>query len=399
MKKVLFVITTSTNMGDIALCQEWIADLGREDFSFGYVLCPPLKEFIDSRDSFFLYEDETPVKDSILNAVETFRPDALIFGTNAFWNLAEYQGAEFGKFILEPDDVEIPVLSFDPFEIGFEHVMPQSGDKVPFSAVPDWVWALRYMSLTPKSPNARHFCTQKAFQTSKNRTRPEVLSKWGIDPKKRTVLLAISRDRFEFIQQHYPKYYDHLADLFSNVSDRDAHFLIVLPEKIDAFASLPNATQLPFVKFEDFLDLIAASSVYLTDSFISCIVNAFHLGTPSLLIHNTPSSEPLSPGSFLDSGFFPYWVFPYGMVEVCEKLDGLFGIHDCYLRAEVLDPEDFQAKIEALLRDSGTRSELENACREWKRERLALPSPRVVLEEILAGPGIRPPKTAEKGTA
>ncbi len=140
-------------MGDLALCQEWIEELDRDIYNFGYVLDPGLEEFIHPKDKRFLFSKNITIKSSILSAIEVFKAEALIFATNAFWNLPDYDGVKFGEFILKETDVNIPVFSFDPFEIGFTHSMPQTGTKIEFSEVPSWVYALRNMSRFRKSEN------------------------------------------------------------------------------------------------------------------------------------------------------------------------------------------------------------------------------------------------------
>jgi hypothetical protein len=38
MRRLMFVVTTEENMGDLALCQEWIGDLGRSHHRFAFVI-------------------------------------------------------------------------------------------------------------------------------------------------------------------------------------------------------------------------------------------------------------------------------------------------------------------------------------------------------------------------
>jgi hypothetical protein len=127
VQRVMFVVTTSTNMGDIALCQEWIADIGREDTRYAFVISPDLAPFIDPSDACYRFSREIHVKHTILEAAASFHPDAVIFATNSFWNMPGQEGAEYGRFALEPGDIEVPVLSFDPLEL-LMHIAPAAQD-------------------------------------------------------------------------------------------------------------------------------------------------------------------------------------------------------------------------------------------------------------------------------
>lgn len=382
MRKLLFVITTNANLGDLALCQEWIADLGRVDFRFAYVLSHELLPFIDNRDERFLFDPGVHVRKTILAAARGFGADAIVFASNAFWNLKNQKGALFGDFPLAAEDIDIPVLSFDPFEIAFENVTPLSGKKTKFAAVPDWVWALRYMSRSSDEPNARHFCTRRIFDTARTHPKAEVISQWGGDREKKMIFFPISKNRSDFIRATHPGYYAHLAKLFSVESCREAQIFVLSPGRAVEFDGLPNVVQLPLVKFDEFLALVCAAAIYLTDSFISCLVNAFHLGTPSLVLANSESSAGLQSGTFLDGRFFPFRIFPYGFVDPCNKLEQRFEISGCFKQVEVLDEESFSRAIHDLLFDETTISSLGDNCNKWKTARKALPSPRELIEEI-----------------
>ncbi|HEV7684322.1 MAG TPA: DUF6365 family protein [Pyrinomonadaceae bacterium] len=386
MRKLLFVITTNANMGDLALCQEWIADLGREECSFAFVLSSDLLLFLDSRDERFLFDPGVHVKRTILAAAKNFRPDFVIFASNSFWNLKNQKGALFGDFPLSPGDLDVPVLSFDPFEIAFENVTPFSGTRTKFAGVPEWVWALRYMSRSSAEPNARHFCTKRVFQAASTLPKRAIVSQWGGDPDRKTILFPISKNRLEFIRTTYPGYYPHLAALFSTAPCQQAQFFVLSPERVTEFDGLSNVIHLPLVKFEDFLALVSAADIYLTDSFISCVVNAFHLQTPSLVLANSEQSLPLQRGTFLEGRFFPFRVFPYGLVEPCNFLEEKFELSGCYKPVEVLHLAAFARAVQDLLFDEGTVTSLAENCRKWKTDRMALPSPGDLIAEIVSHP-------------
>ncbi|MFT5823033.1 MAG: hypothetical protein ACI8ZM_004292 [Crocinitomix sp.] len=376
---ILFVVTSATNMGDLALCQEWIEELGRDIYQFGYVLVPGLEKFIDPQEERFLFSKEINIKSSILNAVQEFKAEALIFATNAFWNLPDYQGVKFGEFILKENDLSIPIFSFDPFEIGFTHVMPQNGAKIEFSEVPSWVYALRYMSRSPKTENARHFKTSKTY-TNRQLKNKDIITKYGGDPAKKSIIFPISTDRYTFIKNHYPDYYNYLASLFDEL-ENNVQLFSLLPEKVEAFEANRNIIQLSHIPFSDFQDLVQSAAIYLTDSYVSCIVTSFQLETPALLLSN--SNTQVENHSFLGDKPFKYKVFPYGMFEVCNELESLFEVKDCFAKCEILDREGFKKYTSLLLEESDHRQQLKKASKKWKEERKALPSPREILSEVL----------------
>lgn len=380
LRRILFVITSSTNMGDLALCQEWIEDLGREAYVFAFVSDPAMHEFIDTNDICYALSRDLPVRETLLTSCDLFNPDAVIFATNAFWNLPGYQGVRFGEFVLSKDDLDVPVLSYDPFEIGFKHSLPQNGLEVNFSSVPDWVYALRYLSREPKTPNARHFRTKKVYgnRVLKNE---DIIQKYGGQANRKTVVFPISKDRYLFIKEHYPEYYDHLASLFRQLSADQVQFFTVLPEKVTAFESCDHVVQLPFIPFQDFLDLVQSSDLYLTDSFVSCIVTAFQLETPAMLLTN--SQTQVTAPCFLGEAPFPYRVFPYGMADVCEELEALYEIENCYAKYEVLDTGSFRSQVLSLIEPGPERTRLEQECRQWKEARKGLSSPSDILDEVL----------------
>jgi hypothetical protein len=384
MRKLLFVITTDENMGDLALCQEWIADLGRADFDFGYVLCQRMAPFIDPTDVQFFFDPDVHVAETILAAARVFRPDAIIFASNAFWNIRGQKGASFGVFPLKVHQAGVPLLSFDPFEIEFETRVRQTGARIRFAAVPPSVWALRYMSQSSAEPNARHFCTRSIFAGAREAKRDQVLARWGADPAKRTVVFAVSENRYAFIRRYYPEYYRHLARLFASPAAEGVQFAMISPRPIPELARSPRALSLPLIPFQDFLELIAASDLYLADSLISCIVNAFHLAVPAMLLANTEKSRALSQGSFLRDSFFPYKIFPYGFTEVCDAIEVRFGIAGCYEQVEVLDRVDFGRRLRRVLFDPEVNRDMTGRCVRWKTERLTLPTPRATVDAILA---------------
>jgi hypothetical protein len=386
IKKILFVITSDSNMGDLALCQDWIEDLGRDDYCFSFTAAENMASYIDSRDHCFVYQTDYSVKQTILDAVDAFTPDGIIFATNAFWNLSGYQGCKFGEFILQEGDVKVPVFSFDPFETGFTHIMPQTGAAIPFAAVPGWVYALRYMSAEKATPNALHFYSGKIFEKSALTDRAKIIEQWNGDPGKKTIFFPMSKDRFYFIRENYPAYFAYLAEIFTGLPPGRVQVFTILPEEVPEFKSLPHVISLSLLPYNDFLSLVSAADLYLTDSFISCIVTAFHLETPALLLINSEKSKPLSEHSFLENKFFPFWVFPYGMDKICAGLEKLFEAEGCYSKVEVLDKEEVLRSINDLLSPGGPGEQQVSACRQWKKKRRdKLPGPHEIINRVLTG--------------
>jgi hypothetical protein len=383
MRKILYVITSKNNMGDLALCLSWIKDLGREAYRFGFVLDAELISYINQQDSYFTFEKGKNVKESILEAVDKFSAEVIIFATNSFWNLPGHKGCKFGKFILDQGDVSIPVLSFDPFEMGFNHILPQSGDIIPFSAVPNWVYALRYMSIPPLAANARHFYTESVYNKSTLIDPAKAILKWKGKAGKKTIFYPLSKDRFYFIQAHYPKYFTYLATIFNDLVADNVQILTILPENIHEFQELSNVIILPAIPYDDFLSLINASDLYLTDSFISCIVEAIQLETPSLLLMNSEKNSSQFENPFFTGNIFPFWVWPYGMYSVCMQFESLFEIEQCYTKVEILNRTEVLYSIRNLLYSVDRRNDLISSCSKWKIKRKEnLPSPSLVVESI-----------------
>lgn len=384
-KKILYIVTSKTNMGDLALCLSWIRDLGRKNYSYSFVLDPDLVPYISSLDSYLTFDKDRDIRKTILEAVDQFAAEAIIFATNSFWNLPGHNSCQFGKFVLNKEDVSIPVFSFDPFESGFNHIMPQSGHIIPFSAVPDWVYALRYMSIPPLTANARHFFAESVYNKSTLIDPARVISKWEGKTDMKTIFYPLSKDRFYFIQQHYPNYFGYLGEIFSELAADRIQVLTILPEKIPEFEALENVIILPPIPYEDFLSLINASDLYLTDSFISCIVESIQLETPAMLLMNSGKNNALLSGSFFKGGAFPFWVWPYGMYQVCIAFEELFELGHCYGKAEILDKAEVLSSIRKMLFSEQKRAEVIDNCRQWKSERKKnLPTPAMVLDDVFS---------------
>jgi hypothetical protein len=379
----MFVVTTEENMGDLALCQEWIGDLGRDEYQFTFVLASNLARFVDPSDNCVHFRPSIDIGETIAAAAAKFKPDAIIMASNSFWSMRHQRGAKFGRFPDELFGLKIPVLSFDPFEIGFRTKIPHSDQIFEFPEIPANVWRLRYMSRRSTEPNARHFCTTSVFARARAQSRENVLRKWGADPAKRTVIFPVSENRFKSIIESYPRYYLHLARLFSFKQFADVQFITVSPRPVPGLRHARNVLHVPHLPFDDFLALVAAADLYLSDSLISCMVNAFHMAMPVMLLVNSERNAPLAPGTFLNGRFFPYKIFPYGFTEVCDQLVSRFEIEGCFVETEVLDSSDFCNKLERLMFDERAYREVSDRCRAWKEARLQLPSPREVLDYIM----------------
>jgi hypothetical protein len=303
--------------------------------------------------------------------------------SNSFWSMRYQRGATFGRFPEQLFGLGVPLLSFDPFEMAVRTRVPITGAEFEFPAVPPSVWRLRYMSRASSEFNARHFCTRNVFSRARLQPRDQVLCKWGADPRKPTVIFPVSENRFKSILDSYRHYYLHLARLFSLPRFADVQFIVVSPGAIPGLRHAANVVHVPLVPFDEFLALVAASDLYLSDSLMSCMVNAFHLAVPVVLLVNSEASEPLAPGTFLHNRFFPYKLFPLGFSDVYEKLVARFEIEGCFREAEVLDTNDFQQTLEQMLFDADAYRAVRERCSAWKRARLSLPAPTAILDEIL----------------
>lgn len=179
----------------------------------------------------------------------------------------------------------------------------------------------------------------------------------------------------------FPLYYLHLARLSSFAEFEEVQFLVISPRPIPGLLHALNIVHLPHVPFSNFLEIVAASDVYLSDSLISCMVNGFHMGVPVMLLSNRAESLGLAPGTFLDGKFFPYQVFPYGFTEVCQELIRRFEIRDCSVNTEVLNEDELRLKLASVLFNTVEYRQIAARCVAWKDVRLRLP--RQVLDEIL----------------
>lgn len=383
-KNILFVVTSKNNMGDLALCLNWIMDLGRKDYSFGFVFDAEFIQYVHEEDSYFIFERGKKVKQTILEAVTQFSASAIIFATNSFWNLPGFTGCKFGEFVLNENDVTIPVMSFDPFETGFDHIMPQSGHVISFSAVPNWVYALRYMSIKQRSVNAHHFYSESVYNKSALMDPVQTISKWKGRAGMKTIFYPLSKDRFNSIAMLYPDYFKYLATIFNDLAADNVQIITILAGEVEEWQSLNNVIILPTVSYHDFLSLVSSSDLYLTDSYISCVVDAIQLETPALLLMNSEETSSSPESFFLRGKVFPFWVWPYGMRNVCMALERLFGVKECYAKAEILDRNEILYSIRELLFNNEKQNQLIDSCREWKNKRKAnLPAPKYVIKNVM----------------
>lgn len=388
--RILFVVTTQENMGDLALCQEWIGDLGRDEHRFAFVITENHGPFIDPRDERYAFSSEVDVADTVVDAARRFRADAIVMASNSFWSIRGQRGAAFGRFPEKLFDLGVPLLSFDPFEIGFRTYVSHADQAIEFPAIPDGVWKLRYMSRASDDAMARHFCTRAVYDAARDADRAAILRRYGADPARKAVVFPVSANRFKAITRSFRRYYLHLARLFSMPPLRDAQFLVVTPHRVPGLQHAPNVIHVPHLQFGDFLRLLAACDLYLTDSLISCMVSALHLARPVALLANSERSAHLARGTFLDGPrFFPFKVFPYGFTEVCDALVDRFEIGGCFVEAEVLDPAHVVETIGGVLFEEQQYARIAARCMSWKEARLTLPSPKQTLESVLAATGTR----------
>ena len=123
-------------MGDLALCQEWIGDLGREECRFAFAVSSNLTKFIDKADTCFEFQPWIDVGDTFLLAAAIFRPDAVILASNSFWGMKNQCGAQCGQFPEQLYRLGVPLLSFDSFEMGFSTRVPHANQSIRVRACP-----------------------------------------------------------------------------------------------------------------------------------------------------------------------------------------------------------------------------------------------------------------------
>ena len=113
----------------------------------------------------------------------------------------------------------------------------------------------------------------------------------------------------------FPLYYLHLARLSAFTEFEEVQFLVISPRPIPGLLHALNIVHLPHVPFSNFLEIVAASDVYLSDSLISCMVNGFHMGVPVMLLSNRTGAWGSLRVRFSMGSFFRTRSFPIGLLK------------------------------------------------------------------------------------
>lgn len=423
MHRVLFIITSDSNMGDLALCSFWSRSLGRERYTFIYLLPQLVSKFVDPVDVFVHYQPKQHVRDAISGAVKRFLPDVVIYATNSFWSIEGQAGAEFGQFVPLPDDCTIPVCSFDPICGQYGEQSPLLESEVVFEGVPDNVISLRF---TPKKQHAdgvRHFHFPHVFEQPDRLIRQQFLESLGLDGLKQLVLFPMSANRTSTIRGIYYDYYWYLAHLLGKCDPTRIQFVVLSPIQIREFDALSNVTQVPLVNPEAFCNLVQYSNLFLTDSAFSTLMLACWSGVPAVHLQNSyekidDTGISLSKGhlryrlrrawacfanksiytlsafgkhlfsippgkSFWQDDIYRFQVFPFGFFDLCTTLESRYGYASCVTAMEIFDDNEFAATIEGILFSESRRQSFENASRQYRAECRELPTPADIMNELL----------------
>ena len=387
MVKLLFVITSNSNVGDLSLCLEWLNELGHDRFQYAFLLDRSLRHITRGKNILFFYEQDRHVKESILEAVSAFKADVIIFASNSYWNIKGQKGAEMGKWGEEILNLNIPILSFDPLEGLTELYVDLWDMKVSYPPLPENVWSLRDSPNTSTAPapasNIKYFRILKRFEQLTDTRKHEILKDLGVDIKKKTVFLPIAKNCYLDSRKVFYDYYDHLAHLFFQCRTEAVQFLILAPEKIHEFGNCTNVIQIGHQGNDRFLEILKASDIYLTDCGVaSSFLTAMSSSIPSILLCNTYKSLNKVHGynrpeteftqneisgkiSFIHDRLYPYQVFPYGMVDLFNYFKEIYYLKGCYLPVEVLETDDFSNKIRSLLSGTQTRYSLIQRCAKY----------------------------------
>lgn len=389
-------------MGDLSLCLEWVNELGCKEFQHAFVLDRSLQHIIQSEDTLFFYEQDRHVKESILEAVSTFKANVIIFASNSYWNIRGQKGAETGKWDEEILNLKIPLLSFDPLEGLTEFYIDLWDRRASYPPLPENIWSLRDSPNTSSTSNIRHFRILSRFEQLANKRKYEILKDLGVDVKKKTVFFPVAKNCYLDSRKVFYDYYAHLARLFHECRTEAVQFLVLAPERICEFDICMNVIQIGHQSNDRFVEILKASDIYLTDCGVaSSLLHAMSSSIPSVLLCNSYNSldtvcednKPLMEFSqkkisgkisFISDKLYPYRVFPYGMTDLFNYFEEIYHMKGCYLPVEVLETDTFCNTIKSLLSDTQTRNSLIQGCGKLKDLFMKLPSPVSIIDEVLS---------------
>jgi len=426
-RRLLYVLTSNGNMGDLALCADWAAAFAAQGARCAFAYPPQARKYLPpSVEAHFPFEPAHSVWATIAQAAEAYRPAAIIFATGTFWSIPGQPGAEWGHFDDSLTRLGIPLLSFDPMEGRYDCHIHITNSRVCFPPVPPEMWALRYMSppgplphrawrfrlttVTPAVPDAGEIAARKRAL--------------GLHPNKPVIMYCVSGNRLAAVRALYFDYFHYLARLLEPLLNDGAQLLLVGAQKLHPLDRLPNIVLHPACDPGAFFTLLNLAHVFLTDSLVSSLAYACFAGIPSVLLGNTLASpddvsadvrSTMSPApaaraaailrhialkalavprvyrgplpganSILARGVFPWIVFPYGLNEMRRQADETYGMASCYREAPFFDPETARHTIAEVIAEGNARSHLLESCQAWARIRAGYPAPPEVLEDILA---------------
>lgn len=272
-QRLLFVVTADSNFGDLALCRQWIHELGAADYRYAFVLAEKLSPLAPAEAERFHFDRNKDVEETILEAACSFQPDAVLFATGACWRIAGQPGAVAGRFPAKVLELGVPVFSFDPFE-GLQ-----------FHPPPPPVILLRDSPNPPPSSTVRHFNAASRFAPARPEEKSNILRRLGLPTGRRLIMASLSSSVLERKGAGLAAHYAGIARVFELCVAAPVHFLVIGPSLIPAFDRLPNVTQSPPLSFDDFQLAARSMDLVLSNSGLATVfLEAACAGIPAALL-------------------------------------------------------------------------------------------------------------------
>ncbi len=426
--RILFAVTSNGNLGDLALCADWVAALAPHGVRCAFALPASLQPYLPAdAAAHFLYEPKRDVFDTIWDAAESFGAQLIILATGCFWSIPGQRGAQWGRWPQWPSAAGRVVAAFDPFERAFTCHVALTHDAITFPAVPEHIVPLRYMSMPDaRGDRSQHFRLALPARARAAVDKAALRRAYALDPDRPLLLYCVSQNRLAATAAFFFDYYEHLARLLRPVLEDGAQLLVLGTERLPALAALPHTRLAPACQVDAFFAVLGASDVFLTDSLVSSLAYACFAGVPSVLLENpyrSPDELPesvlaglapspprlrqarichhvlrvaralrlyrgLVPGqhSIATHGVFPWVVFPFGLTELREQAERTFAMAPCYRSAPAWDVDAAREVLNHALYDGPVRTAMLHDTRAWARIRMQHPAPLDTLRALCAAP-------------
>ncbi len=272
-RRLLFVVTADSNFGDLALCREWMRELGAAEYQYAFVLDEKLSPLAPTEAERFHFDRTKDVEDTILQAAGAFQADALLFATGACWRIPGQPGAVKGRFPQKVLELGLPVFSFDPFE-GMQ-----------FHPPPAPVVLLRDSPNPPASPAVRHFGAGSRFDPAQPEEKSVLLRRLGLPAGRRLVMASLSSSALERKGAGLAEHCASIVRVFELCRAEPVHFLVIGPSPIPEFARLPNVTQSAPLPFDEFRLAARSMDLVLSNSGLATVfLEAACAGIPAALL-------------------------------------------------------------------------------------------------------------------